>query len=111
MLNQLEDNHHATYSIRFTNTTDDEIVGKVTDREKVPDGWGRPTFMAHSDLKYKPAKNCQYLRYDCLRFQIVNFELKWELFLTQLTHMYKGDLKLTVRSASVVVLIKSHVKK
>ena len=76
MLNQLEDNHHNTYSIRFTNTTDDEIVGKVTDREKVPDGWGRPTFMAHSDLNYKPAKNCQYLKYDCLRFQIVNFELK-----------------------------------
>ena len=76
MLNQLEDNHHNTYSIRFTNTTDDEIVGKVTDREKVPDGWGRPTFMAHSDLNYKPAKNCQYLKYDCLHFQIVNFELK-----------------------------------
>ena len=75
MLNQLEDNHHTTYTIRFTNTTNNEIIGKVTDRENVPDGWGRPTFIAHSDLNYKPAKNCQYLKYDCLRFRIVNFEL------------------------------------
>ena len=103
MLNQLEDNHHTTYTIRFTNTTNNEIISKVTDRENVQDGWGRPTFIAHSDLNYKPAKNCQYLKYDCLRFRIVNFELKWKLFCTQHTHMHKADLKLTV--IEVLVLL------
>ena len=70
MLNQLEDNNHTTYTIRFTNTTNIEVIGRVTDGERAPNGWGKPTFIAHTDLTYTPAKNCQYLKYDCLRFRI-----------------------------------------
>ena len=76
MLNQLEDNHHIIKTIRFTDTTDNEIIGKVTDEEMASSGWGHHTFIAHTDLNYKPAKNCQYLKYDYLRFRIVSVELK-----------------------------------
>ena len=70
MLNQLEDNNHTTETIRFTETTDIEVVGRVTDRKRAPIGYGEPTFIAHTDLTFDPAKNRQYLKYDCLRFRI-----------------------------------------
>ena len=76
MLNQLEDDNHTTETIEFTDTTDDEVVGRVTDGERAPSGWGCSTFIAHTDLDYNPAKNCQYLEYDCLHFRIVKVELK-----------------------------------
>ena len=69
MLNQLEDNNHTTYTIRFTKTLEAKYVGRVTDRERAS-GWGRQTFISHTDLTYTPAKNRQYLKYDCLRFRI-----------------------------------------
>ena len=74
MLNQLEDNSHTTKTIRFTETMEAEYIGRVTDEERAPDGWGYPTFIAHTDLTYNPAKNCQYLKYDCLRFRIVKVD-------------------------------------
>ena len=74
MLNQLEDNSHTTYTIRFTETVEAKYVGRVTDGERAH-GWGYHTFIAHTDLNYTPAKNCQYLKYDCLRFRIVKVEL------------------------------------
>ena len=74
MLNQLEDNNHTTYTIPFTETTDIKIIGRVTDGERAPTGFGYHTFIAHTDLVYTPAKNCQYLKYDCLRFRIIKVE-------------------------------------
>ena len=75
MLNQLEDNNHTTNTIRFTNTTDIEVIGRVTDGERAS-GWGYHTFIAHTDLNYNPSKNRQYLKYDCLRFRIISVELE-----------------------------------
>ena len=69
MLNQLEDNSHTTCTIPFTETVEAKYVGRVTDGERASE-WGYRTFIAHTDLTYNPAKNCQYLKYDCLRFQI-----------------------------------------
>ena len=74
VLNQLDNNNHTTYPIRFTETTEAKHIGRVTDGERAPGGWGYPTFIAHTDLTYNPAKNCQYLKYDCLRFRIVQVE-------------------------------------
>ena len=78
MLNQLEDSNHTTRTIRFTNTTDNEVTGRVREGETAPFGWGIYTFLAHNELDYiyNPTKNCQYLKYDCLRFRIVKVELK-----------------------------------
>ena len=74
MLNQLENSNHIRKTIRFTETTESEC--RVTTGERAPSGCGYHIFIAHSDLNYKPAKNCQYLKHDCLRFQIVKVELK-----------------------------------
>ena len=77
MLNQLEDNNHTTYTISFTDTTDKDVIGKVTGRERAPSAWvGLLHLHSHTDLDYKPAKNCQYLKYDCLHFRIVKVELE-----------------------------------
>ena len=73
MLNQLEDNNHTTITITFTNTADNQVIGRVTDEERAT-GFGYHTVIAHTDLTYNPAKNCQYLKYDCLRFRIVKVE-------------------------------------
>ena len=71
MLNQLEDNNHATETIRFTSTTNIEVIGRVTDGERAPSRRGYPTFIAHANLTYTAAKSCQYLKYDCLQFRII----------------------------------------
>ena len=70
MMNHLEDNHHTTKTIRFTDSADNQVIGRVTDGERAS-GRGYPTFIAHANLTYNSAKNCQYLKYDCLRFRIV----------------------------------------
>ena len=75
MLNQLEDNNHTTYTIRFTDKTESEYSCRVKEGETAM-GQSYPTFIAHTELNYNPTKNCQYLKYDCLRFRIVKVELK-----------------------------------
>ena len=67
MLNQLEDSNHTTETIEF---------GRVSKKERALGAWGYHSFIAHTELDYNPAKNCQYLKYDCLRFRIVSVELK-----------------------------------
>ena len=76
MLNQLEDNNHSIRTVRFTDTTDHQIIDRVTEGVRAPSGRGYPTFIPHTELNYNPAKNCQYLKYDCLHFQIAMVELK-----------------------------------
>ena len=71
MLNQLEDNNHITRTIPFTKTTEAKIIGRG---ERASSGFGYHKFIAHTDLTYNPAKNCQYLKYDCLRFRIVKVD-------------------------------------
>ena len=60
MLNQLEDMNHAIETIRFSDATEYA---------------GNRGFIPHTQLNYQPANNCQYLKYDCLRFRIVKVEL------------------------------------
>ena len=76
MLNQMQDSNHTTKTIPFTETTESKHIGRVTVGDRAPGAWGCPTFIAHADLDYNPVKNCQYLKYDCLHFQIVKVELK-----------------------------------
>ena len=73
MLNQLEDDNHITRTIPFT---DNEVTGRVMEGERFPSGWGYSTFIAHTELNYNPTKNCQYLKYDCLRFRVVKVTLQ-----------------------------------
>jgi len=76
MLNQLESNNHTEKPIRYTETTESEYTSRVMEGDRAPLGWGYPTFIAHTELNYNPTKNCQHLKYDCLRFRIVKVALK-----------------------------------
>ena len=74
MLNHLEDNNHISNTINFAGIAL-SYCNRVTLRETNPKGWGCPTFIAHYKLDYNPITNCQYLKYDCLCFQ-VQFEMQ-----------------------------------
>ena len=77
MLNQLEDKNHTSHTMRFTEAISNSVIGRVTDGEMASSGWGcQNFFIAHTDLNYKPAKNCQYLKDGCLHFRIVRVELR-----------------------------------
>ena len=69
---RLEDNNHATETIRFTETKESKYTSGLTEEEIQ---WGWPTFIAHTKLDYNPTKNCQYLKYNRLHFKIVTVEL------------------------------------
>ena len=71
LCNQLQDKYHRGYTIDFSETrlakfTNQEMSGEMTEL-----GWGTPTLIPHKDLNFNPTNNCQYLKNDCLHFQIV----------------------------------------
>ena len=67
LLNQLENNNHKSTDITFT---PDNKVSRVVNEETSSSGWGHAHYIAQSDLGYNAAKNCQYLKDDCLYFRI-----------------------------------------
>jgi len=74
LCNQLQDKFHHGHTIDFNETTDANIISRVTSGEKAERGWGPPTLIPHSDLNFNPINNCQYLKNNCLHFQIVAVE-------------------------------------
>ena len=68
LLNQLADENHHTYTISFP--PDSDISGRVVDSEIASTGYGQPKFISHAQLSYDAAKNCQYLKDDCLYLRI-----------------------------------------
>ena len=68
LLNQLEDKHHHKDSNTFDGTEDGSK--RVTDRARSREAIGVHAFIPHSELGYNAAKNCQYLKDDCLVFRI-----------------------------------------
>ena len=69
LLNQLTDKNHYTNTVSFPQDSD-EANKRILDGERAHTGYGQPTFISHNQLGYDTAKNCQYLRDDCLYFQI-----------------------------------------
>ena len=67
LLNQLEDNHHHSSTIKFI--SDNNSSERVVDQERGR-GWGKSKYISHSDLGQNQAKNCQYLKDDRLHFKI-----------------------------------------
>ena len=67
LLNQLEDKNHCSESSKFRSGND--VSQRVVDGERSSTGWGKPYYISNSDLGYNPAKNCQYLKDDCLYFR------------------------------------------
>ena len=69
LLNQLKDRVHHEHTVMFSETSDPDVVGRVTSKERAL-GRGIFRFLPNDQLGYNPAKNCQYLKDDCLRFQV-----------------------------------------
>ena len=68
LLNQLEDKNH--YSMAGTFLPGEIPSQRVVSRERSSNGYGTPCYISHSDIGYNAAKNCQYLKDDCLYFRI-----------------------------------------
>jgi TNF receptor-associated factor 4 len=68
LLNQLEDKNH--HSIAITLSPDQACSKRVVSGQRSNNGHGRPRYISHSALGYNAAKNCQYLKDDCLYFRI-----------------------------------------
>ena len=67
--NQLEDENHYTNTVTFPQYSD-EINERVVDDERAPDGYGESQFISHDELDFDFDYNCQYLKDDCLFFEI-----------------------------------------
>ena len=72
LCNQLEDKEHRELSSTFSNTSDSKIVARVSSEEMASFGQGHQLFIPQNELHYNPAKKCQYLKDDCLRFQVTS---------------------------------------
>ena len=72
LLNQLENRNHYSRNARtcIAFPPDDLASQRVVNEERSVRGYGSPYYIAHSDLSYNSAKNCQYLKDDCLYFRI-----------------------------------------
>ena len=66
LLNQLEDENHHTDTVTFPQDPEDNW--KVVDSERAPTGYGWHKFISHNQLEV--VENSQYLKDDCLYFQI-----------------------------------------
>ena len=68
---QLEDkNHYSVFTTTFRELKTAIASQRVMGRDMVLTGYGRQCFITHADLDYNEAKNCQYLKDDCLYFRI-----------------------------------------
>ena len=66
-----EDENHHTLTVSFPpDTEDSDISGRVVDSERAPTGYGWQEFISHDQLGYYAVEDCQYLKNDCLYFQI-----------------------------------------
>ena len=71
LLNQLEDkNHHEkSYTFQADSEHNKRVLNGRLESESTS-AWGFAAFLAHDDLKFQQAKNCQYLKDDSLIFRI-----------------------------------------
>ena len=77
LLNQLEDkNHHKC-------TTNPVLSVPRVAGKHYGDGWGKPKFIEHANLRLSVRNNCQYLKDDSLYFRVtVNVQSKTKPWLT-----------------------------
>ena len=70
LLNQLEDSNHHTHTINFIETTDLNVISRVTSGERAGRGRGTGTFLSHTQLDLNTDKNCQFLKDNQLKFRV-----------------------------------------
>ena len=69
LLNQLEDEHHFERTLIYKDK-DDADNNRVVEGERARSGFGKPQFISQSSLNFNPRHNRQYLKDDCLYFQV-----------------------------------------
>ena len=73
MINELKDKEHQAAIIHFSQADmakDARQISRVTTGERAKFGRGESKFLSHIKLGYNRAKNCQFLKDDCLRFRV-----------------------------------------
>ena len=77
LLNERMDGNHFTKSIEF----DDEVTyvdsGKVEGHFERSAGYGDPLFLEHSQLGYDQTKDCEFVRFNRLRFLVQSIDLRY----------------------------------
>ena len=69
LLNQLEDKNHHLHIIEYPVGMDEDTNKRVIS-VRSSRGCGTPLFICHDALAYDPATDCQYLKDDCLCFEV-----------------------------------------
>ena len=64
LLNQLQDRDHYVWIMNY------QEVQRLLEGDMAESGYGCHTFILHKDLNFNAAKNCQYLKDDCLYFRV-----------------------------------------
>ena len=70
LLNQLRYENHHTHRHSYQEDKDVDYNRRVIDSDRGHIGCGWPKFISHGQLGYDANRNCQYLKDDCLYFQI-----------------------------------------
>ena len=68
LLNQISDSEHYSLTVTYDDNTPDDCKGRVTG-DITKEGWGKPQYISTEDLN-KITPTCQYLKDDCLFFQV-----------------------------------------
>ena len=66
LLNQVNDNNHAALDFGEYKA----LTPQSTDSIEMSNSFGMPQFLPLSDLRFKPAKKCQFLKNDTLYFRV-----------------------------------------
>ena len=76
LLNQVSDSEHQSITVTFDDDTPENCNGRIIEDDKsaLEGGWGSSQYIINEDLN-KITQTCQFLKDDCLLFQI-NFDSK-----------------------------------
>lgn len=73
LLNQISDSEHHSVTISY----DDKMIGRVT-IDRLSNGWGYDHFISNGNLLITSTRTCQFLKDDCLFFQVTcKYEQTW----------------------------------
>ena len=69
LLNQISDSEHRSVTLSYDDDVPDTYTSRVTEGIRGGCGWGKPQYISIKDLN-KITPTCQYLKNDCLFFQV-----------------------------------------
>ena len=74
VLNQIRDHEHHSVIVYYDDKASDEAAGRVMQDDRAKTSIGCIYFISVEDL-HKTTPTCQYLKDDCLFFQITEFRI------------------------------------